>query len=53
MMKNSFLNIWNSKKAIMIRKKLNNSNRNFSPCNTCDVKGSLIGEKHSKFWDKI
>ena len=53
MMKNSFLNIWNSKKAILIRKKLNNSDRNFSPCNACDVKGSLIGEKHSKFWDKI
>lgn len=53
MIKDSFLKIWNSKKAILIRKKLNEANRNFSPCNGCDVKGSLIGEKHSKFWDKV
>ena len=26
---------------------LNNSNRNFSPCNVCDVEGTLMGEKNS------
>ena len=49
----SFLDIWNSKRSLNIRKKLNNANRNFSPCNVCDVKGELIGEKHSKAWSKI
>jgi len=53
MNKSSFRDIWTSSKAIYIRKKLNKSNRNFSPCNVCDVKGDLIGEKHSKAWDKL
>ena len=43
--KSFFFEIWTSKKAIKIRKKLNESDRNFSPCNICDVKGDLIGKK--------
>ena len=50
MNKENFLDIWTSKKAIKIRKKLNNSDRNFSPCNVCDVKGDLIGKKHAESW---
>ena len=50
MNKENFLDIWTSKKAIRIRKKLNNSDRNFSPCNVCDVKGDLIGKKHAESW---
>lgn len=46
----SFFEIWTSKKAIRIRKKLNKSDRNFSPCNICDVKGDLIGKKHAENW---
>ncbi|MDC3104666.1 SPASM domain-containing protein [Candidatus Pelagibacter bacterium] len=46
----TFLEIWTSKKAIKIREQLSRANRNFSPCNVCDVAGSLIGEKHSKSW---
>ena len=46
----TFLEIWTSKKAIKIREQLSKANRNFSPCNVCDVAGSLIGEKHSKSW---
>ena len=48
MKKDNFLNIWTSKRAITIRKKLNKSDRNFSPCNVCDVKGDLIGKKHAE-----
>ena len=51
--KKSFLEIWTSQIAKISRKKLNNSDRGFSPCNVCDVHGTLIGEKHSKAWDKI
>ena len=48
MKKDNFLNIWTSKRAITIRKKLNKSDRNFSPCNVCDVKGDLIGKNMQK-----
>ena len=51
--RNKFIDIWNSKKSINIRKKLNKANRKFVPCNVCDVKGELIGEKHAKEWEKI
>ena len=49
----NFIDIWNSKKSINIRKKLNEANRKFAPCNVCDVKGELIGEKHAKAWGKM
>ena len=46
----SFKEIWTSNKAKKIRDLLKKANRNFSPCNVCDVAGSLIGEKHAKSW---
>ncbi|MAJ45471.1 MAG: radical SAM protein [Candidatus Marinimicrobia bacterium] len=51
--KSSFMDIWASKKAIKIRKKLNKADRGFSPCNVCDVSGELIGRKHSLTWDGV
>ena len=51
--KDTLLNIWTSKFAKTTRKRLNNSDRNFSPCNVCDVKGTLIGNKHAKAWNKL
>tara|TARA_Y100000590_G_scaffold470736_1_gene669019 strand:- start:14493 stop:15404 length:912 start_codon:yes stop_codon:yes gene_type:complete len=50
--KNSFKEIWTSQLANISRKKLNNSDRGFAPCNVCDVHGTLIGELHSKAWEK-
>lgn len=46
----SFFEIWNSKIALDARYKLNNGNRNFNPCDVCDVNGVLIGKKHAKAW---
>ena len=46
----TFLEIWNSKKLNEIRKKLKNSNRNFNPCNKCDVLGTIIGQEHFQQW---
>ena len=46
-------NIWLSSKADNARKKLNDAKRSFSPCNVCDVKGTLIGEEHSIAWEKV
>ena len=49
----SFLKIWTTQKAMLNRKNLNAANRCFSPCNGCDVIGTLEGEKHANAWDKI
>ena len=49
--KESFLGIWFSEKSMRIRKMLNNSNRNFAPCNICDVEGTFMGEKNSGYFN--
>ena len=51
LIKDKFLDIWFSKKSINVRKLLNSSNRNFSPCNVCDVDGTLMGEKNSRYFN--
>lgn len=48
--KDSFLSIWFNKKSMQIRKMLNKSNRNFKPCDVCDVTGTLMGEKNSSYF---
>ena len=45
-----FLDIWLSEKSRKSRERLNNAERGFKPCNICDVKGDLIGKKHSDAW---
>ena len=49
----SIKDVWLSKLAINSRNKLINSDRGFSPCDVCDVKGTLIGKKHANAWSKI
>ena len=51
--KKSFIEIWTSQVSNMSRKGLINGNRNFSPCDVCDVTGDLIGNSHAKAWKKI
>ena len=48
----SIYEIWTGKKFSFARKNLLNSNRNFSPCNVCNVRGGLIGNKHADYWSK-
>ena len=48
----SILDIWVSKKFIDIRKKLSQANRNYKPCKTCDVNGTLNAEKAFKNWQE-
>lgn len=50
LLKNTILEIWNSKKLKGIRKKLIKKNRNFSPCATCDVDGTLNANLHFEGW---
>jgi radical SAM protein with 4Fe4S-binding SPASM domain len=49
--KEKLIDIWFSKKSMKIRKMLNNSNRNFTPCNVCDVEGTFMGEKNSAYFN--
>ena len=46
----SLTDIWFSNKSIKLRKNLNKSNRNFAPCNVCDVDGTLMGKKNSTYF---
>jgi radical SAM protein with 4Fe4S-binding SPASM domain len=48
--KEKMIDIWFSKKAMKIRKMLSNANRNFSPCNLCDVVGTFMGKKNSSYF---
>lgn len=48
--KDKLIDIWFSKKFMSIRKMLNKSNRNFEPCNVCDVDGTLMGLKNSGYF---
>ena len=48
----TILDIWTSKKTHLTRKALIEGDRNFSPCNVCDVSGGLIGASHAKVWKK-
>lgn len=49
--KEKLIHIWFSKRFMLIRKMLNKSNRNFSPCNVCDVTGTFMGKKNSGYFD--
>ncbi|MDC1014822.1 SPASM domain-containing protein [Candidatus Pelagibacter sp.] len=48
--KNNIFEIWTGKKFSFARKQLLNANRNFSPCDVCNVRGGLIGNKHGDYW---
>ena len=48
--KQSFSDVWLSKEFTGVRKMLASGNRNFSPCNVCDVKGTLMGVSHVQAW---
>jgi len=44
LMQQSIEDVWLSKPMMKFRLKLSKGNRDFSPCKTCSVKGTLIGE---------
>ena len=50
LMKDKLIDIWFSKKSMSIRKMLHKSNRNFNPCNVCDVDGTLMGKRNSEYY---
>lgn len=48
---NKIIDIWNGHKFNKARELLGKSNRKFSPCNKCDVKGTLMGKNHYEAWN--
>ena len=50
--KQSVLAVWNSREFNNARKNLVQSNREFAPCNLCDVNGMYNGQKHYEAWVK-
>jgi len=46
----SLVEIWSNEKFISLRKKLMMSDRSHSPCNLCDVNGTLNGKKSFEKW---
>jgi radical SAM protein with 4Fe4S-binding SPASM domain len=53
MFRSSFREIWLSKMFMSSRTSLAGSNRTFSPCKECDVKGDLMGSSHVNFWSNF
>lgn len=47
----SIIDIWRGKSIELVRNMLANADRDFCPCNACDVKGTLMGEAHFKKWE--
>ncbi len=47
----NFKEIWTGKEMTIARKRLAAADRSFSPCNQCDVKGTLMGSDHAVAWD--
>ena len=44
----SIMDVWMSKGMRKVRMRLAKGNRDFSPCKTCNVKGTLVGEQSFK-----
>jgi radical SAM protein with 4Fe4S-binding SPASM domain len=47
----TFKEIWTGSLFDTARQRLRHGDRNFSPCNVCDVKGALMGKRHVEAWE--
>ena len=48
--KDSIYDIWINEKVNSVRKKLLSNDRNYSPCDKCDVNGLLNGKEFALQW---
>ncbi|HSV29822.1 MAG TPA: SPASM domain-containing protein, partial [Candidatus Omnitrophota bacterium] len=48
-----FLDIWTGEAFSAARRRLAAGDRAFAPCGGCDVKGALMGAKHSQLWVQL
>ena len=51
--KQSVLQVWTGKKLTKFRKLLGKGNRKFSPCNNCNVIGTLEGRNQYNLWKRV
>ena len=49
----SIVDVWTGEALSRIRSRLGKGDRNFSPCNVCDVDGTLQGSEHYLAWQSI
>ncbi len=49
----SFWEIWTGKRFLKWRTQLLNGNRQFNPCNVCNVDGTRMGEQHAEAWKAL
>lgn len=49
----SLLDVWNNDQLKKIRLALAKSNRDFSPCDLCNVDGTMMGQDHFNAWEKF
>jgi radical SAM protein with 4Fe4S-binding SPASM domain len=49
--KEKLIDIWFNNKSMRVRKMLNKANRDFKPCNVCDVEGTFMGKKNSSYFN--
>jgi len=47
-----FIDVWTAPELIQARERLAAGNRGMSPCNVCDVKGTLMGLGHAEKWSE-
>ncbi|MFH1581667.1 MAG: radical SAM/SPASM domain-containing protein [Pseudomonadota bacterium] len=49
----SLLEVWNNDRLKKIRMDLARANRDFSPCNLCNVDGTMMGQNHFNAWERF
>ena len=50
--KSNIVSLWTSKKNKFAREKLSKKNRSFKPCQTCNVRGDVIGKEMFDAWQR-
>ena len=53
MNESDFIEVWLGPAFTTARRRLADGDRRFSPCNLCDVDGTLIGEEHVRAWASL
>ena len=46
----SFMDLWLDEEWMIAREKLYKGDRDFAPCNKCDVDGTMMGKPHAEAW---
>ena len=53
LLKDSLVDIWTSNMMNKVREALNDEDRGFAPCNSCDVSGLIMGSEQRQEWGAV